>query len=93
MPLILLTAFGALAYGLLCLVSPTMKCPRTKVTKRKGKRPRSKQCPKCKGRGLRQRPGARVVHRLFWSMAGDRLRAHYRDRAQARLESTGDSDV
>lgn len=74
-----------LAYCLLCLVSPVAKCPRTKVTKRKGKRPRVKTCPKCKGRGHRMRPGARTVHRIAWAAAGDRLKGHFRDRYEERI--------
>ena len=86
MTVFLLAVFALLGYGVLCLVSPTPKCPPVQVTKRKGKRPRTRQCPKCKGKGFRQRPGARLVHRLFWSVAGDRLRDHLKDRVPMRPE-------
>ena len=84
----LLAALALLGYGVLCLVSPTVKCPRVKVTKRKGKRPRTKRCPRCRGRGHRVRPGARFVHRLFWATAGDRLKGHLRDRYE-RITDAG----
>ena len=86
--LVPLSVLALLAYCLLCLVSPVAKCPRTKVTKRKGKKPRVRTCPKCKGRGHRQRPGARLVHQIVWSVAGDWLKGHFKDQAQRRLEDT-----
>jgi DnaJ-class molecular chaperone len=82
MTLFLMALSAVVLYGLLCLVSPHKTCPKCK-----GKRVWKKRgCPRCKVRGKVQRPGARLVARIFWSMAGDGLR----DRRKARLK--GDSD-
>lgn len=81
MTALLLGVFGLLGYGLFVLASPSTTCPRRKVIKRKGKRSRSVRCPRCKGKGFRYRLGARVVHALFWSVAGDSLKARFGDRA------------
>jgi hypothetical protein len=73
--MVLLAVLVAVLYGLLALVKPHHRCPRCKgtgIVRQKGKRPRG--CPKCKGRRKVQRPGARMVHRFFWSVAGDSLR-------------------
>lgn len=62
------------------------KCKGKRVLFTGGKRP--KRCPRCKGTGGPvQRRGARLVHRAFQSLAGDRLR----DRRKTRLK--GDRDV
>lgn len=84
-----LIAIGALlGYGLLCLASPVAKCPRTRVIKRKGKRPRVVACRKCKGRGHRYRPGARLVHSVFQSAAGNRIKTRFGDRYE-RISDAG----
>lgn len=90
--IVLLGVPALAAYCLLCLVSPTARCPRVKVTKRKGKRPRTKRCTRCKGKGRRVRPGARLVHAIFWAACGDRLRAHFKDRYEERI-SDGTRDL
>ena len=70
-------------YGLFVLVRPTALCPRVVTVQRKGKRPKTTVCPKCKGLGFRYRPGAILVHRFAWSLAGERMKEHLKDRLEA----------
>lgn len=79
---------AVLAYCLFVLVFPTAKCPRVVTVQRKGKPPKTKPCPKCKGHGWRVRFGARAVHRFAWSVAGDRFRGHLK----ARLEDPQETE-
>jgi hypothetical protein len=82
MELFLLALAVVVVYGLLCLVSPHKTCPKCKgerVVKRRG-------CPRCKVRGKVQRPGAVLVHRLFWLVLGDARR----ERRKAQLKGDGD---
>jgi hypothetical protein len=73
----------AAGYGLFVLAFPTASCPRVVTVERKGKPPRTKVCPKCKGRGFRYRTGATFVHRFAWSLAGDRFREQLKGRLEA----------
>ena len=78
------------AYVLLVLWRPhKRRCPKCKgkrVLFRSGQRPRT--CPRCRGTGGPvQRRGARLIHGIYQSLAGDWLR----DRRKARLK--GDRDV
>ena len=89
MELFLIALAVLMAYGLVCYASPHHRCPKCKgkrVVFKGGRRSRPKTCPKCKGRGETQRAGARLVHRVFWSMAGDSLR----ERRKERLKGDGD---
>jgi hypothetical protein len=80
---LILLALGLLAgYVLLVLVSPLHRCPRCKGTRidRTGMRPRA--CRHCWLTGMRYRPGAQLIHKVFWSVAGDRYREAQRERAE-----------
>jgi hypothetical protein len=64
---------GLVLYGLMVLVSRTRLCPKCYGERviRRGRR--AVPCPRCQARGRVLRPGARLVHRLFWVAAGERL--------------------
>lgn len=86
---LILLALGLLgAYVVLVLASPLHRCPRCKGTRidRTGIRPRA--CRKCWVTGMRYRPGARLIHKLFWSVAGDRYREGQRERAEQYAGTT-----
>jgi hypothetical protein len=85
----LLLIAALLAYGLFVLASPVVTCPRRRVIKRKGRRSRSVRCRRCKGKGLRYRRGARLVHALYWSVAGDAVKARFRERYEERISDAG----
>ena len=80
-------------YCLFVLASPAGTCWRChgqRVIRRTGSngRPkRPKPCRTCKGRGKARRPGATLVHRLFWLVAGDTIRARMQQRNADLLES------
>ncbi len=69
-----LAVVGALVlYGLVVLVFRTRRCPKChgeRVIRRRG---RAVECPRCHARGRVFRPGAVLMHRLFWVAAGERL--------------------
>lgn len=69
-----------LPWCLFVLVSPVGRCHRCKGNRviRDGRR--SRACKNCKATGRAARPGARLVHRVVWSVfLGDRMEGRRRD--------------
>jgi hypothetical protein len=81
--LILLLAAAGLAYCLLCLISPTRRCPACAGMRvlfhGRGKRKPPRRCPRCKAHGRVTRRGAGAVHRFVWSVLGGQLRHDRKD--------------
>lgn len=69
-----------LAYVALVFISPTQRC-RCEPGKER------LRCRRCKGAGRHYRPGAVMVHRFYWSVAGDRLRERRRDEIDDLLDA------
>lgn len=92
MRLILILALIPVAYALLVLAHPLVRCPRClgkRVTHSRpehGRKPKVSKCLWCGARGIFRMPGATVVHGFFWAVLGD----HLRDRARKSVaERTG----
>ncbi len=90
----ILLALGLVAgYCLFVLASPVGTCwfcHGQRHFRRKGRNGRPKRprpCRVCKSRGKARRPGATLVHRLFWLVAGDTIRARMQQRTTDLLES------
>lgn len=77
---------GGAGYVLLCAVRPVRKCPRCKG--RKVDPRRGGQCRKCKARGRASRPGARLIHRLFWDNAAPWVRRRLREAAERHRDDS-----
>ncbi len=73
---ILIMAASVVVYALICLASPYHPCPRCHGTRiarnRSGRRSR---CRSCKGKGIKARPGARLVHSFYQHVKGEPDRA------------------
>lgn len=77
--LIALGAFAAWCVSL--LIHPWTTCGRCKGERvnRGSKRKRFGMCKRCAGTGRRRRFGATTVHRVLWSVLGDRLLERHRE--------------
>lgn len=77
----------AAAYAVLCLASPTRRCPACKGRKVTRARNGHAPCGRCKGHGRANRPGARLIHRAVWEHAAPRVRGRIRDAVERRREN------
>lgn len=73
---LLILVATVVVYALICLARPHHACWRchgTRITRNsKGRRSR---CRACKGRGVKARPGARLVHAFYQHVKGEPDRA------------------
>jgi hypothetical protein len=90
-----LVVLGALAgYCLLVLHVMHIRCPRClgrRVIRPSGPRRKPVKCPVCHAKGIVRMPLAGPVHRMFWSLAGDRFLSKRRDEVAATLSGRKDS--
>ena len=79
---LILIGFAVAACYLLSLyvwpLRPCSRCHGTRVNRGSTGR-RFGLCKRCGGTGRTRRPGATTVHRLYWSVLGDRLRERRRE--------------
>lgn len=92
---VILIALGvAVLYGLIVLGRPHVTCYRChgkKVIRRTRNGHKSKRkCWVCKAKGTARLPGATMVHRFFWLVAGDHIQQKRRDDNAERLASRPD---
>ena len=93
--LILIAALVPLAYALLVLAHPLVRCPgclgkRVVHSRPKpGKRPKVSKCLWCDARGIYRMPGATAVHGFFWAVIGDHLRDRKRQSVAERMSQPG----
>ena len=95
MRLILILSLIPVAYALLVLAHPLIRCPAclgkrvTHSRPKRGKRPKVRKCPWCGARGIFRMPGATVVHGFFWAVIGDHLRERQRKAVAERADPPG----
>lgn len=82
--MLLFAALALVAYALLVLARPLIRCPRClgkRMLHRNGARGRARafKCPLCKASGIFRMPGATTVHHFFWLVFGDHLRDRRRE--------------
>jgi hypothetical protein len=85
-PLIEIGFAAAAVYILVCLASPTHRCPDCGGRKVIPARSGFTRCGKCKGKGRAYRPGAHTIHRLAWEHAAPWLRQRLHDAVEQRKE-------
>jgi hypothetical protein len=94
-PLILIGAGVIVAYVLVALGHPLVRCPacfgrrvrRPHRGRGRGGRLRARKCGFCRANGLIRLPGATAVHSYFWSVFGDHIQDKRRAENAGRLNS------
>jgi hypothetical protein len=76
--LALVLAAIAVIYAVVVLVRPVGRCPRCHGRRVIVRRARPRSFARCEGHGRVPRPGAKAIHRFFWSVLGDQLRERRR---------------
>lgn len=86
---LLVAVVAVIVWALVCLASPTCRCPRCKgkraIAARRGMRP----CPRCKGTGRAYRRGARLVHKTVHDQLGGKIRDRARRLPGGRNDKEG----
>jgi hypothetical protein len=77
---------------LLLLAFPVIRCPRClgrRVRRTRTSRGTRKvrKCRACRGTGHVVPPGAALVHRMFWAVAGERIRERRKQENAERLDA------
>jgi len=93
--LILIGCAAAAGYLLSLYAWPLRPCPRchgTRVNRGSTGR-RFGLCKRCDGTGRTRRLGATTVHRLYWSVLGDRLRERRRETFRQTREHSDHPDT
>jgi hypothetical protein len=91
----LILAAALVVYVLVCLAKPYHSCSRcrgTRTTRSATGKPR--RCRGCDGRGIKARPGARVVHSFYQHVKGEPNRARRMQRiSQGQVEAGHERDL